>query len=126
MTYSIRLSESGDYVLLEVVGDITADLAMQMNLEAHRKGLELNVHRYLVDLTQSRNTESSVEDFRFMASMQAEPAIDHLARVALLVAQGDHTHDFVQTLASNSGLDVTIFNDREAALEHLRKTNPNK
>jgi hypothetical protein len=48
------------------------------------------------------------------------PEIDKTALVAVLVRPDDHSHDFVETVARNSGLRVTLFRDRERAEDHLR------
>jgi hypothetical protein len=42
-------------------------------------------------------------------------------RVAVLVRPEDHSHDFAETVTKNAGQDITIFRDREAAINHLLK-----
>jgi hypothetical protein len=39
--------------------------------------------------------------------------------VAVVVAQGDHSHDFIETVARNSGLNVKLFTDRVEAMAFL-------
>lgn len=39
--------------------------------------------------------------------------------VALLVSPDDHSHDFIETVARNAGLNVTIFTDLQAAKAYL-------
>jgi hypothetical protein len=73
-------------------------------------------------VTEVRNAESVLEKYKFAyQNMQQETGINRHARVAMLVSPEDHSHDFVETVSRNSGLDVTLFRDREEAIKHLRK-----
>lgn len=120
MSYTIEPSADGTHILMTVHGDMTRELAMESNRKAHRLGRELGIRRYLVDLRDSRNVQSPFSGYQFAyGDMPADPEIDRSARVALLVSPDDHSHDFIETVARNSGLDVTIFRERQAALEHV-------
>ncbi len=121
MSYSISPSDDGSYLILKITGDINRQTAMQYNLKAHAAGAELGISCYLVDLTESRNVDSTVDTYEFAyQDMRDEPRISRSARIALLVAPGDHSHDFVETVARNSGLNVVIFTDRAAAEEYFK------
>lgn len=120
MEYTISLSENRLYVVLVVVGDVNRVSAMGMNIEAHIYGRERGISRFLVDMTRARNVESVTGNYRFSYNdMQREEAINRFARVVILVDSEDHSHDFVETLARNTGMDVTLMRDREAAIAHL-------
>jgi hypothetical protein len=120
MEYSITVSVDRTHILLKVRGDMTRRTAMSLNLEAHALGRKINVRRYLVDVTEARNTESEIENYKFAyADMLNTEGIDREARVAMLVSPDDHSHDFVETVAINAGLNVRRFADREAALRFL-------
>lgn len=122
MEYSIVPSEDKKYIILTIKGNITRVIAMQYNLEAHALGEKLGIHRYLTDVTEARNVESVLDKYKFAyRDMQQETGIDRRARVAMLVSPEDHSHDFIETVARNSGLDVTLFREREKAMEHLTK-----
>ncbi|MCG3211059.1 MAG: hypothetical protein FOGNACKC_04696 [Anaerolineae bacterium] len=121
MSYSISPSDDGLYLILKITGNINRRVAMEYNLKAHAIGAELGISRYLVDLTESRNIDSAVDTYEFAYNdMRQEPQISRAARIALVVAPGDHSHDFVETVARNSGLDVVIFTDRAAAEQYLQ------
>ena len=63
---------------------------------------------------------STLGSYRFAHDdMKRTPAIDTSAVVAVLVSPGDHSHDFIETVSRNSGLNVTLFTDRERAVAHL-------
>ena len=120
MSYTILPSDDRKYIVVTVEGSITRQIAMQHNLEAHALGKKLGIQRYLVDATKARNTESTLKGYQFAyEDMNETPEIDRDARVALLVAPDDHSHDFIETVSKNAGLDVTIFRDRKSAENHL-------
>ena len=120
MCYTIAPSPDAKYIVLKVTGNMTCQLAMQQNREAHAMGKKLGIHRYLVDVTESRNVESAVDNYRFAYDdMRQAPDIDKTARVAMLVSPGDHSHDFVETVVRNAGLSVRLFTDRELAVGFL-------
>ncbi len=118
---SIEPSSDRKYIILRVVGNYTRERAMTNNIEAHAMGRELGIQRYLVDMTESRNVESVLANYEFARKEMFDvPEIDKTALVALLVSPDDHSHDFVETVARNAGLRVTIFRDRARAEQHLR------
>jgi hypothetical protein len=116
------IGPSGDrrYIILRVVGDYTRERAMANTIEAHAMGRALGIRRYLVDMTESRNAESVLANYEFARKeIWDAPEIDKTALVAILVSPDDHSHDFVETVARNAGLRVTIFRDRVRAEQHL-------
>lgn len=122
MNYKIEKIKNEKYITLTVNGDINKQLAMQMNLEAHRLGKKLGINKYLVDLRESRNIDNTLEQYNFAyGDMSKEENIDRTARVATLVSPNDHSHDFIEIVARNSGLNVTIFRNIEEAKKHLEK-----
>ncbi len=120
MSYKITPADNGKYITIKMVGDMTRDVANQHVLEAHALGAELGIRCYLVDVTESRNTESVLDNYKFAhADVRSIPGMDRRACVAVLVAPGDHSHDFYETLARNAGIDSTLFRDRDEAVAHL-------
>ncbi|MCG3208590.1 MAG: hypothetical protein FOGNACKC_02201 [Anaerolineae bacterium] len=120
MSYSITLSADGLYLILKVTGNINRRLAMKYNLEAHILGKESGVNRFLIDLTESRNVDSPVDTYEFAyKDLRSEPGINRAARIALLVHPCDHSYNFMEIVLRNSGLDVTLFADRELAERYL-------
>ena len=120
MSYSIEPSEEGKYIILKHWGELTSVLAMERNLEAHALGAELGISRYLVDGTESRNVDTVTKTYKFAyEDMKIPPGINQNARIAMLVSPDDHSHDFVETVARNSGLNMNLFRDMDAAVQHL-------
>lgn len=120
MSYTIRPAASRSYIVLKIKGDLTSEMALRQDLEAHFLGKKLGISRYLVDATESRNVDSVSNNYDFaFKDIMISPDIDKNARVALLVSPEDNSHDFVETVARNAGLDVTLFRDRDLAIRHL-------
>ncbi len=120
MSCEISISSDRTHVLMTVQGEINRELAYKYNIEAHTIGRKAGINRYLVDLTDAHNTDSVIDKFDFAyTDMRSDPVINPNARVVVLVAVGDHSHDFVETVARNAGMNVTMFTDREQAIKFL-------
>ena len=120
MAYEIILSEDKKYILLKVWGEMNSVIAMEQNLEVHALCRQLGITRILVDATEARNVDTVTRTYQFAYNeMKTPPEIMLEARVATLVSPDDHSHDFVETVSRNAGMDVTLFRDREAAIKHL-------
>jgi hypothetical protein len=119
-SYTIKPSEDGAYIILKHWGEINSEMTTQRNLEAHALAAELGITRHLVDVTEARHVDTTLNTYNFAyEDMRTLPGINKNARVAVLVSPDDHSHDFVATVAWNAGQDVTLFTDREAAIQHL-------
>jgi hypothetical protein len=121
MPHTIRISDDSAYVILEQSGKVTRKHQLQCNIEAHKVGKEYQIRKYLVNLIQARNVESNIENYQFTyEDIRSADEFDRTAVVALLVDPDDHSHDFFETLAQNSGLNVTLFRDKAKAIEFLK------
>ncbi len=120
MTYTITPAKDGDFILVEVHGVVTLDIATQWTLEAHALGKELGLRKYLVDVTDAVNKDSPLDQYRFAnSSMVEDTAVDRYAKIAVLVAPEDHSHDFVETVCRNVGLNFKLFRKRDEAMTFL-------
>ena len=120
MSYKISLSKDGNYIELELEGNITRESSMKPNLESHALGMKLGIHRYLVDATKARNIESVTENYQFAyKDMAPHPGIDRDAIAAFVVSPEDHSHDFIETVLRNAGFSATLFRDRALAIRFL-------
>jgi CBS-domain-containing membrane protein len=120
MSYTIKVSADGKYIILKHWGDINSEITTQRNLEAHALGAKLGISRHLVDVTEATHVDSATNTYKFAYdNMRTLPGINKKARVAVLVSPDDHSHDFVETVTRNAGQNVTLFRDRKAAIKHL-------
>ena len=118
--YTITLDESGDYIIIKVVGGLDRETAIGYIKDSHKLGAETGINKFLLDATEAVNVESTGDNFSFAAEeLEIIEGFNRIAIVAMLVAEDDHSHDFVATVAQNAGQSVTLFRDREAAIQHL-------
>ena len=120
MKYSINEVEGQGYVLIKVTGNVTRQEMIACDVEAHALGRKLGIRRYLMDLTDAVNVESVTDNYRFVHIDVDRDDIDRLARVAMLVAPEDHSHDFIETAGANAGRFVKLFRDWEQAVSYLK------
>ncbi len=122
MTYTITPSADGKYIIVKVSGETTSQSAMKQNIEAHVLGKKLGISRYLVDATAARNLNTVTQDYLLAhEDMMKTTDVDRNARGAILVSPEDHSHDFIETMSKNAGLDTKHLRDHELAIQHLQK-----
>jgi hypothetical protein len=119
LTYTITPSPDKTYITIKVTGNITRESAMEHNIKAHALGKNLGINRFLMDMTEARNNESIINNYKFAYEDMTTPDIDPAARVAVVISPGDTSHDFAITANINAGFNVTVFNDIEKAKEYL-------
>ncbi len=125
MEVSITVSEDEKHIMIVGKGEIESGdptVLMQPLIEAHELAMKLGIRNILVDVTEARNALKVIDNYNIVYKMiTQEPSIDRSARIALLVAPDDHSHDFTETLARNAGFNLTLYRDRAQALESLSK-----
>lgn len=122
MDYTITPSADGLFIILTIKGNMTRRNVLRVNLETHALGRRLNIRRYLMDVIEARNTDHLTESYEFAyGDMQKAPGIDRNARVAILTHPEDDSHDFVETVCRNAGLDVRKFTDPDQARQFLTR-----
>jgi hypothetical protein len=121
MTCAITVASDNKYIILKFQGDVTRQSTGKYILEAHELGRKLCINEYLVDMTESRNVDPVIENYEYVHIDMEQAAIPKTARVALLVAPDDHSHDFIVTVFRNAGHNLKLFTDRSQAIRHLLK-----
>ncbi len=120
MSYTIRPAKDGDYILVEVHGVVTLEIATKWTIEAHTLGKRLGLSKYLVDVTDAVNEDSTLDQYRFANSeLLEDKALDRYAKIAVLAAPEDHSHDFVETVCRNAGFNFRLFHKRNDAMTFL-------
>jgi hypothetical protein len=77
------------------------------------------VNRFLTDVREAPNASSTFENYEFAYKDLKELDARQDARVAILAAPSDRTHDFVEMVVQNAGYSVKIFHDAETAIAWL-------
>ena len=120
MSYTISVSEDRKYIITISIGKLDNEIARQQNMEAQALGKQMGIDRFFVDMVESRYEGGPIAHYEFANSRKLSPdQYNRYARVAILVQEDDHSHDFVETVSRNAGFDITIFRDREEAIHHL-------
>ena len=119
MSYSISIPEGRRYVLMKASGPFTRDLAIETGLKAQALMRANGLVRALYDLRDAPNAEPTTINYYFAQSDLSEMRINRSARVALLVAPDDHSHDFVERAIREAGYTAELFRDEKAALAWL-------
>jgi len=137
MSHMISLSDDSTYIILEIINpeltiatltDKDSELNIEITVEKglgfvgrDKLGKEKGIKKYLMDCTDARNVDSVLNNYQFAyEDMRHTEGIDITAIVAAVVAPEDHSHDFIETTAKNSGLNVTLFRDKQKAIEFLK------
>lgn len=120
MGFDIAPSEDGNYIVVTAIGDTTRAIAADGTRAAYELGRELGIRCVLIDVTKSRNIERITENVRFTRE-DAPPVMPPDLCFALLVDPSDHSHDFHTAFAKSQGIDITMFWDRDEAIEHLKE-----
>lgn len=120
MKYTIAPAEGTDYVVIEVHGVINRQVGMEIVTEAHVVGNQLGLNKYFMDVTDSVNDDSTLDQYQFAnKDVSQATSVNPLARVAVLVAPDDHSHDFIETVLRNVGINFRLFRDRNKAMVFL-------
>jgi len=120
MEYKINISDNERYIVIKVKGEMDPNMAIQYTEESHVIGSRKGIDKYLVDLTEAMNTMRVFENYEFAHEKVApNPGINKLAKVAFLVSANDHSHDFIETVMINSGMQVKLFRRLDLALHYL-------
>lgn len=121
VTYSMGVSPDGVFLVVTVLGSLTAEEASRYTAEAKMLGNRLGIDRVLVDVTGAVNADFTEDSYDFAyRRLKQLSAGEASPRVATLVRPEDHSHDFVLLASRNAGFNVTLFRNREAAETHLR------
>lgn len=120
LTYSIQIAENRKYIEIILEGHITRADAMKYVVESHKIAAKEGISKFLLNALNARNTESVGNNYDFAyKDLKEEKNLLRGARIAMLVEENDHSHDFVETVAINSGENVRMFRDRADALKFL-------
>ena len=120
MPYTITVSDDKKYIISKSTGGFTNEMARQQNVDGYALGLKLGINRFLIDVVDSTYEGTPIDHYEFANTRtESQKQYSHYSRIAILVHPLDHSHDFFETVSRNAGFDVTIFRDREEAIQHL-------
>ena len=122
MAYAITKPDQKNYILLKITGVSDRASTIKQIVEAHEFGNELGIRHYLVDVTESQNGRSVMEDYALAyEDLGEDPRINRFAIVAVLVSPDDHSFDFFEVASKNAGWLLQLFRDEGDAVGYLSK-----
>jgi len=97
------------------------NMILDKDKEAYYYSVKYGIKRFLVDLTESRNT-ADIYDLRSFAQKQTDRFADlrFKMRLALLVLPDDNSFDPLETVMYNAGHQVKQFTDHKEAIGYLK------
>ncbi len=124
MHYTVQPSVDGTFVIVKVVGEVTTALAREYSAVATEKSREWNIRNFMIDAREARNVESTLTNYEYAYEDMPKQDLNAAARVALLVAPEDHSHDFIEVVTRNAGFNVRLFRNEAQARNWINKTEP--
>ncbi len=83
-------------------------------------GREYHINKFLVDVSDAVNVDSILDQYRFAnVDLNESMDFDNYSRIAVLASPDDHSHDFIETVMRNVGINFKLFRDRSQALSFL-------
>jgi len=119
MQYKIAFSADEGFVRITVYDLITADLERGFAKEAIAAAKQNGVLRYLVDVREVPNVASPLDQYSFAYEDMVRLGLDRSSRIAVLVGQDDHSHDFIETVFRNARHTCQLFADEDDARHWL-------
>jgi hypothetical protein len=119
MSYKIAISENGNFIICEVTGQFTVEVAKQFTIELDRVSRATGIKRFMTDVRNAPNVSNVFQNYNFVNTDMTELELQKDVRSAILVTATDKSHDFVETASRNAGYNVRVFDDEETAAAWL-------
>jgi hypothetical protein len=120
MKYTISPAKDGDHIQIVLHDVMNRQTGIKVVQDSHALGDLLGIDKFLMDLTNAVNDDSTIDQFNFAhVDMPTTDGLNQYAKVAVLVNPDDHSHDFMETVLRNAGVNIRLFHDREEALAFL-------
>lgn len=119
MNYEISFSADQGVVRINVYESITGQLELSFAEEAIAAAKRNGVLRYLADVRGVPTVASPSEQYTLAYEDMKRLGLDRASRIAILVGQGDHSHDFVGMVFRNAGYVCQLFAHEDDARDWL-------
>lgn len=121
MAYRISISENGKYIICRVIGAMTMKTAQAFGKEMLKLARTKDIKRYLTDVREAPNISTTYDNYKFAYEEMDKLGLQRAHRSAILINPDDSSHNFVETTLKNSGFNVRIFHDEDAAIAWLNE-----
>lgn len=119
MNYSIKVSDSGSYILVQINDNMTRKMGEITGIEANKLANEYGLDCFLYDLRNSVNVEDVGANYVFANQDMKKVNANKNSKVALLTKPTDRSHDFIETVMRNAGYNVKLFHQMSEAVAWL-------
>lgn len=125
MEFTVIVSEDRRYIILTGCGELQStdhEAMLRSLVEVYALAEPFGINRCLVDWRNVHNVQSPFQEYDFIyRRVREEPSIHQRMLFVLLVAPGDHSHDFFSTVSNNAGFVVRTVREPRIALEVLQR-----
>lgn len=120
MEIKISIPQAVSWVEIQVITPITAEHEKGFIREALDAGEANNRDDLLVDVSTITNTATKLEKYDMAYYAIDQMGAGRQARIAVLAAPDDLSHDFIEVVMQNAGFVCQMFRDRDAAITWLK------
>ena len=128
VTHEISVVEN-DYILVEVSGTVTREERVNIHSQIIETIKDTGVARALIDHSKSRLSMTTLENYKFgkiLHETLSTVGLPHRPRLAIVVpseAPNREDKEFAATVASNLGVNIRVFTDRQQGIAYLLANN---
>lgn len=119
MSYEIKVSEDGTYIIGRITGELTQETAQQLAKEYAAMIESTGIKRILNDVRGVRDQMSTIGSYDYAYNDVKTIGLPRDMRAAILANEGDRSHYFQETVAQNAGYLVRVFHSLEPAVAWL-------
>ena len=118
MAYTVEFVKGAKYIQVALLGEVTKEDHYNSTDKAVHAVSANSCNRLLVDTTQAKLKMSATEDYDFVSQLPPQYPIG--TRIAVVVHPDDaNYHKFIENVARNRGLQLSVFSDKNQALNWL-------
>lgn len=121
MSYTITISENGQYIICRVTGSMTVEIAREFTREIDSISRAKHIKRFLTDVREAPNVSNIFQNYEYAYKDMLDLELQRDIRSAILADTADTTHDFIETVVRNAGYNVRVFHDESAAIAWLNE-----
>lgn len=119
MRYEVFVSECKNWVQATMHCQVSLKSMLDLITSAAQVADDYGLESYLFDLRGINNDRCPCDDYQIANHYLRGLGFGWGARVALLVSQGDDSHDFLELAVSNAGYSWRLFEDQQVAQDWL-------
>lgn len=119
MSYTVKVSEDGTYIIGKITGELTRDTAQQLAKEYAALIESTGIRRILNDVRGVRDQMSTIGSYDYAYKDVKSIGLPRHIRAAIVADEGDRSHYFQETVAHNAGYTVKVFHSFDLAVAWL-------